>query len=226
MRFIGKPEVLNDAFLFQIADDTRQGTVLTDEEIQSLLPTDLVLQPGEARLGLFAIRLDLFELSDLKKMRKVFPRHEYSLTKNKMRARKLRKVKRNTIEQLVASNATLKAENKKLKYQLRLSLQKLQTVSKSDVSQHYTDDLKSLISSNDINGDEMTVQFNVNSDDEQLVESSQTQNSTSQKSLQATTIDTKVKGEPPSLGNPSTSAYMLRRPSAPLNLYIGGNCRL
>ena len=132
MRFIGKPEVLSDTFLTQTAGGSRKGAVLTDEDVQSLLPTTLVLEPGEARLGLFAIRLDQFDLSEMKKLRKVFPRFEYTLMKNKLRARNTRKMKRNNLRDLMASNAALKAENKKLKKLLRCNLQKLSILGKND----------------------------------------------------------------------------------------------
>ena len=77
MRFIGKPEVLSDSFFSQPGEDFRQGAVLSNEEVQSLLPTELVLEPGETKLGLFAIQLDQCDFSEFSKMRKVFPRHEY-----------------------------------------------------------------------------------------------------------------------------------------------------
>ena len=78
MRFVGKPEVLSDTFLSQTSIGYREGAVLTDKDIQSLLPTELVLEPNETRLGLFAIQLDHLNMSELKKLRKVFPAREYN----------------------------------------------------------------------------------------------------------------------------------------------------
>ena len=89
--------------------------MLTDKELQSMLPTNLVLEPGETRIGLFAIRLDQIDLSAFKKLRKVFPRHEYILMKGRIKARFNRKIKRDTLAELTQTNAALKAENKKLK---------------------------------------------------------------------------------------------------------------
>ena len=65
-------------------------------------------------------------------MRKVFPRLEYTLMKNKIRARNVRKIKRNNLKDLMASNAALKAENKQLKKLLGLNLQKLSNLGKND----------------------------------------------------------------------------------------------
>ena len=74
--------------------------MLNDEEMQSLLPTNLVLEPNETRLGLFAIRLDQFDLSAFKKLRKVFPRLEYISMKGRIKARYNRKIRRETLEEL------------------------------------------------------------------------------------------------------------------------------
>ena len=123
MRYIGKPEVLADTFLPQAAKDSKRGAALTDKDIQSLLPTRLVLEPGETRLGLFAIRLDQLNLSEYKKMRKVFPAHEYQSVRNSKRARNYRMNKQNSLQELIALNQDLKAKNRKLR---QLLVQRLQ----------------------------------------------------------------------------------------------------
>ena len=98
MRFVGKPEVLRDTFLLETGKDFRQGTsMLTDEDMQSLVPKTLVLEAGETRVGLFAIRLDQLPLSELAKLRKVFPPCEYRTIKNRFRARKNRSNKQNQV---------------------------------------------------------------------------------------------------------------------------------
>ena len=91
MRFVGKPEVLSDTFVPQTTKDFSQSTApLTNEDIQSLIPKTLILEPGETRVGLFAIRLDQLNQSTLAKMRKAFPPCEYKTIKNRFRARKNR----------------------------------------------------------------------------------------------------------------------------------------
>ena len=97
MRFIGKPEVLADTFLLETNIGSGTGAMLTDDDIQPLLQTNLALEPDETRLGLFAIRLDHSNLNELKKMRKAFPARTYNLLKNKLRGRKNRLKKRNNL---------------------------------------------------------------------------------------------------------------------------------
>ena len=61
MRYVGKPELLSETFLEtwldNIKDNSDKITTLTSKDIQQLLSDNLILQPGEIRVGLFAIRL-------------------------------------------------------------------------------------------------------------------------------------------------------------------------
>ena len=55
--------------------------------MQSMIPEALVLEPGEIRVGLFAIQIDKISKNEFKLLRKVFPFHEYTLVKNRLKAR-------------------------------------------------------------------------------------------------------------------------------------------
>ena len=61
MRFVGKPELLSDTFLEtkldSIVSKSSRVTTLTTKDIYQLLPDTFILQPGETRVGLFAIKL-------------------------------------------------------------------------------------------------------------------------------------------------------------------------
>ena len=55
--------------------------------MQSMIPDTLVLEPGEVRVGLFAIQIDKISKNEFKLLRKVFPFNEYTLVKNRLKAR-------------------------------------------------------------------------------------------------------------------------------------------
>ena len=61
MRYVGKPELLSETFFVtwfeNIKDNSDKITTLTSRDLRQLLIDDFVLQPGEIRVGLFAIRL-------------------------------------------------------------------------------------------------------------------------------------------------------------------------
>ena len=79
-----------------------------------MLAEDFTLAKKEVRLGLFAVRLDEINIETLKKMRKLFPRHEYNRMVGRMNAYLHRNKKRNYIQRLLEENARLKLENRRL----------------------------------------------------------------------------------------------------------------
>ena len=91
MRFVGKPEVLSESFfdkkLRSTDENLVQGNTLTKEEMQSMILEALVLEPSEIRVGLFAIKIDKISKNEFKMLRKVFPFNEYTLVKNRLKAR-------------------------------------------------------------------------------------------------------------------------------------------
>ena len=91
MRYVGKPEVLSESFfdtkLRSSDGNLLQGNTLTKEEMQSMILEALVLEPSELRVGLFAIQIDKISKNEFKLLRKVFPFNEYTLVKNRLKAR-------------------------------------------------------------------------------------------------------------------------------------------
>ena len=80
-----------------------------------MLAKDFTLGAKEVRLGLFAVHLDEINLETLKKMRKLFPRHEYKRMLGRINADRQRKKNRNYLQRLLDENARLKVENRRLK---------------------------------------------------------------------------------------------------------------
>ena len=73
------------------------------------------LQDDETRVGLFAVRLQELSLKIFMLLRKLVPRKEYILIKNRISARHNRTRKKDLLNDLKHRNSKLLNENKRLK---------------------------------------------------------------------------------------------------------------
>ena len=119
IRFIGRPDVYSEEFFAQYARQQKHQ-INSEEDTATYCSSDIEalnaeLAPNETRIGLFAIQLDLVSLKNFMLLRKLVPRKDYILIKNRISARFNRSRKKNQLDSLKHFNRKLMSENQRLK---------------------------------------------------------------------------------------------------------------
>ena len=83
------------------------------------------LAPSETRVGLFAVQIETLGMKNFMLMRKLLPRKEYTLAKNRLSSRISRRKNKDTLVALKEKNLALLRKNCKLR---RLLAEKTQPV--------------------------------------------------------------------------------------------------
>ena len=116
----GPPGHCNEIYVMsQLKNDMMLGN---QDDLSACQRLDLTTD-SESRtltIGSFRIDIDEVRVADLKSMRKLLPRPEYKLLKNRKCARLSRYRRKEQTSSLLAMNRKLKEENSRLRFQLGL----------------------------------------------------------------------------------------------------------
>ena len=87
-------------------------------EYKNMIDEGVKVESDETLVGLFAIKLDQIKLKEFMQMRKLIPRRDYTLIKNRFSARDNRSRKRNMLEKIRQQNRRIQIENERFRRML------------------------------------------------------------------------------------------------------------
>ncbi len=126
--FIGPLGQCNETYILAELKDQLLGQSQDETAASKRLEQTADSDTRQFTIGSFRIDLELVKVSDLKSMRKLLPRTEYKLLKNRKCARLSRFRRKEQTSSLMEINKKLREENRQLRMQLGLPLAEEQSM--------------------------------------------------------------------------------------------------